>query len=215
MTALRNLSFLAVLSLAACGSPPANTIADDVDPAVTSALADPIMTDPQLDGLSDTDSLRPAPQPIQALAPPGEPDPLRGDAPPTLAARGRRLIADHDANSFANCSRAVSYTFGWSNRLPEGLTLPADARVSEAAGSDSSNCSLRLVAFAAASTPSSVVEIYRRAATSGGFTVTETRAGDTTIVRARRAADGSAFIASVGDTTAGGSNVDLLTNRGR
>lgn len=215
MTALRNLTFLAVLSLAACGSPPANTTADDVDPAITSALADPIMTDPNLEGRSDTDSLRPAPQPIQALVPPGEPDPLRGDAPPTLAARAARTIAVHDAKSFADCNRAVTYTFGWSNRLPDGLALPNDARVSEAVGSDSPNCGLRLVAFATVSAPAKLLDTYRHAATSAGFTAIETRAGTTTIFKARRAADGAAFIASIGDTTAGGSSVDLLTNRGR
>ena len=213
--ALRNLIFLAVLSLAACGSPPANTTVDDVDPAVTSALADPIMTDPELEGRSDTDSLRPPPQPIQALAPPGEPDPLRGDASPVLAARAGRTIADHDARSFAECSRAVSYTFGWSNRLPEGLALPTDAQVTEAAGSNSRTCGLRLVAFAAATPTTGMVDTYRRAATSGGFLATEAHAGKTIIVKALRTADGAAFIASIGATTAGGSSVDLMTNRGR
>jgi hypothetical protein len=215
MTALRNLVFLAGLSLAACGSPPANTAAEDVDPAVTSALADPIMTDPQLEGRSDTDSLRPAPQPMQALAPPGEPDPRRGDALPTLAARAARTIAEQNAKSFVGCSFAVSYTVRWSYRLPEELALPTGATVSEAAGSDSQDCGLRLVAFSATSAPTTMVDTFRRTATSDGFTVTEAREGNTTIVKARRSADGAAFIASIGGAAAGGSSVDLLTNRGR
>lgn len=212
---LRALSFLVVSGLAACSSPPANTVADDVEPGVTAALADPIMTDPQLESRADTDSLRPAPQPIQALAPPGEPDPLRGNALPTVVARAGLMIAEHDAKSFAGCNSRVSYTVGWSNRLPEGLALPADARVSEAAGSDGQGCGLRMVAFAAASSPTTMIDTYRRAAASGGFTASEVQRGNTTVLRARRAADGAAFLATIGDSTAGGSSVDLLTNRGR
>jgi hypothetical protein len=212
---LRALTCIAVSGLAACGPPPTNTTVGDIDPAVTTALSDPIMTDPQLESRADTDSLRPAPQPIQALAPPGEPDPLRGNAPPTVVARAGRMIAEHDAKSFAGCNPAVSYTVGWSNRLPEGLALPADARVTEAAGSDSQSCGLRIVAFAAASAPTTMIDTYRRAAVSGGFTATEAHQGAITVVKARRAADGAAFLATIGDATAGGSSIDLLTNRGR
>jgi hypothetical protein len=212
---MRSLTLIIVLGLAACGSPPANTTADDVDPALTTALADPIMTDRQLEGRADTDALRPAAQPIQALTPPGEPDPLRGDAPVTIVARAGRTIANHDSKSFSSCDLTVSYTIGWSNRLPDGLGLPADARVSEAAGSNSPTCGLRLVAFSAASAPAAVAETYRRAATSGGFAATEAREGNNVIVKAIRAADGAAFLASIGDGPGGGSNVDLIANRGR
>ncbi len=93
--------------------------------------------------------------------------------------------------------------------------MPTEARVSEGAGSDNQSCGLRLVAFATASPPNTVVDTYRRAALSGGYSVAEARVGDTTVIKARRATDGAAFIASIGSATGGSSSVDLTTNRGR
>ncbi len=197
--------------LTGCGtSPAAGTNHSDVDPAVTSALADPLMADPQLDGRSNNGALRPADQPYQAMVPPGAPDPLRGDAPPTVVARVRPLLG----TSFGGCDFGLRYSYGWAARLAPDLTLPPEAHVAEGAGSDAKGCSLRLVAYSTPIGPEAAADVYRRIAKAGGYALSERRLGPATVVSATRAADGAAFVASV-TAPDGGSAVDLASNRGR
>ena len=107
----------------------------------------------------------------------------------------------------------MRYSYGWAAALPADLTLPAEARVAEAAGSDKGGCALRLVAWSAALPPETVIDTYRRTAKASGFGLTEASAANATVLTGTRR-DGAAFIATVagGD---GGSSVDLVTNRGR
>jgi hypothetical protein len=192
------------------GSPSARSNSNDIDPAITSALADPLMADPQLDGRSNKGALRPADQPYQAMVPPGEPDPLRGEAAPTVFARARPLL---DKN-FGGCDFGVRYSYGWAARLSSDLTLPSEARVTEAAGSDATGCGLRLIAYSTPIGPEAAADVYRRIAKAGAFTLSERKLGPATVISATRDADGAAFVASV-TAPDGGSAVDLASNRGR
>jgi hypothetical protein len=202
---------LTLALLSACGTTPsAKSNSNDVDPAITSALADPLMADPQLDGRSNNGALRPADQPYQAMVPPGSPDPLRGDAAPTVLARIKPMLG----STFSGCDLGVRYSYGWAARLSPDLTLPPEARVAEAAGSDATGCGLRLVAYAAPIGPEAAADAYRRVAKAGGYALSERKLGPATIITATRAADGAAFVASV-TAPDGGSAVDLATNRGR
>jgi hypothetical protein len=209
MPRLTPLLVLAILS-GCSSSPPAKQNSGDVDPAITSALADPLMADPQLDRRSNDGALRPADEPYRAMVPPGSPNPLRGGAAPTVVARARSLIG----TGFSGCSFAVRYSYGWAARLPADLMLPAEAQVAEAAGSDAPTCNLRVIAFSASTGPEAILDSYRRIAKAGSYTSSELRQGPATVLTATRSADGASFIASV-TAPNGGSAVDLVTNRGR
>ena len=211
----RIAAILTLTALAGCGSSPSATAnSSNVDPAVTSALADPLMADPQLDRRANRDALRPADEPYQAMIPLGSPSSLRSDAPPTIVARARLAVAGDRAEAFKTCSFDVRYGFGWADRLSPELILPAEAQVAEAAGSDSTDCQFRLIAYSAALTPDAVLATYRRIAKSGGFASSEAVQGGATSLTATRKRDGAAFVATV-STGDGGSLVDLVSNRGR
>lgn len=211
----RFVTLLVCAVLAGCGSSPSgNANGSDVDPAVTSALADPLMTDPQLDRRSNTDVLRPADEPYQAMTPPGSPDPVRSDALPTVVARAKPMMAGDRASAFAACDPAVSYSYGWADRLSPELVLPAEAQVAEAAGSNTAKCQLRIVAYSAALASNTVLDSYRRAAKAGGYTNSETQKGKATVLTATRNRDGTSFVVTV-TATGNSSTVDLVSNRGR
>jgi hypothetical protein len=211
----RIAAILTLAALAGCSSSPSTTAnSSNADPAVTSALADPLLADPQLDRRANRDALRPADEPYQAMVPPGLPSPLRGDAPPTIVARARLAVAGDRAGVFKTCSFDVRYSYGWAARLSPELGLPAEAQVAEAAGSDTSKCQLRLIAYSSSLGSAAMLESYRRIAKSGGYTSSEAAQGGATSLTATRKNDGAAFVATVsaGD---GGSLVDLVSNRGR
>ena len=201
--------------LAGCGASPSGSAnRSDVDPAVTSALADPLMTDPQLDRRSNTDVLRPADEPYQAMTPPGSPDPVRDNALPTAVARAKLAMASGPASAFGDCDPGIGYSYGWADRLSPELALPAEAQVAEAAGNNTAKCQLRIVAYSTALASNAVLDSYRRAAKAGGYANSETQKDKATVLTATRNRDGAAFVVTV--TSAGsGSAVDLVSNRGR
>lgn len=216
---LRFVPLLLCSALSGCGSSPSgNANGSTVDPAVTSALADPLMTDPQLDRRSNADVLRPADEPYQAITPPGSPDPVRGtmpgDALPTAVARAKQAMADGPATAFTGCDLGIGYSYGWADRLSPEVALPAEAQVAEAAGSNTAKCQLRIVAYSAALASNTVLDSYRRVAKAGGYTSSEIQKAKATVLIATRNRDGAAFIVTV--ISAGSSStVDLVSNRGR
>jgi len=209
---MRRLTVALIMALlSGCGgSPSAQSNSNDADPAITSALADPLMADPQLDGRSNKGALRPADLPYQAMVPTGAPYPLSGDAAPTVLARARPLLG----KTFGGCDFSVRYSFGWAARLSPDLTLPSEARVAEAAGSDATGCALRLIAYSTSIGPEAAADVYRRVAKAGSYTLSERNLGPAAVISAARDPDGAAFVVSV-TAADGGSAVDLVSNRGR
>jgi hypothetical protein len=196
---------LSLLVLSACqqAAAPENA-ARDIDPVVTTAINDPLMTDPLLEGRSNRDTRKPADEPYRALLPTGEPSPLRGNRPPTVLARMGSELA---SAPFANCDRRVRYSYGWAAGLSDALKLPATAKVAEGAGSDMPTCALRLIAFDGGEPSEKLIERYRRIA---GYRVSDSRDADATVLRGT-GANGAAFVAVVYPE----GQVDFLTNRGR
>lgn len=199
--------------LAACGTAPVpETTENAVDPAITAALADPIMADPQLDRRANRDVLRPDDEPYRAMIPPGSPQVARKTGAATLAARTEPDMRGANG-AFARCDRNVRYSYGWAADLPSAVPLPPEAAVAEGAGSDATDCRLRLIAYSAALTPEALIGRYRNVARAAGFELRETaKGGAITITALRR--DGAAFVARI-EPDDSGSVVDLAVNRGR
>ena len=211
---MRAASLALVLLLVACDKPAPRAVPGGaIDPAVAAALADPLMTDPDLSVQANIDTLRPSDQPFQASVPLGVPAGARPDVAPTLGARAKAVSVADRAAAFAGCDLAVGYGQRWADRLPSELTLPQEAQVSEAAGSDSGTCRLRVVSFVLSDSPDAALSRYRDVARRAGYAVGETRDADDVVLSARRS-DGTAFVATIAGSDSG-SAIDLMTNRGR
>jgi hypothetical protein len=155
------------LALAGCSrtAEPANNlaaldrqlVANDADPAVTSALNDQILVDRNLSSQSNRNAVRTAAGPAQAQYPP---DAGKSGAPPCA---GAPLDSD----------------LGWARRLPPELPLYPGARVTEAAGTDTSPCRLRAVGFSTADPWDRVLAFYQDQAGRAGYSAgRQTRDGE-------------------------------------
>lgn len=177
-TAMRVAAALpACLIAAACsGSPPAPSV-QDRDPAVAAALLSPLTTDPELLGQANG-------EPVAML---GHAIPIGANAPvpPDAPTLGEVASAAAKQPGFAGCDPRIAYSAQWMNRLAPPLALPRAARLSEGAGSDTSQCSLRIVRYWIPATPRQIAERYaaiRRKGDGGHFTVLATAmAGGTTV----------------------------------
>jgi hypothetical protein len=186
---MRALSLLLVL--AGCGTATPEATVNETDPAITDALADPIMADPRL-ALQDRGG---------AIGVPTGSD--GSDHAQTL---GQIAAARVREAAFAGCDAKISYAFAWMARLTTDLALPATARVSEAAGSDAKACNLRIVRYNVARPSAEVDAFYRKK----GFALTSNNGA----ISGARSTDGTAYWVSI-SATQNGATVDFVTNRGR
>jgi len=206
---------LAVLTLVGCHSAPAKksiealdkelTSANAADPAVKGALEDQIMVDPQLAAKANIHNIRPPDEPFSGPLPPSERHTIgEGTVPPTL---GQRAMAA----GAAGCDLRVAYSALWATKLPADVPIYPQGHVSEAAGSDTPTCHLRVVSYASSASPQSVADFYTTHARDAGYFVTQ--AGDTLI--GTRKKDGAMFQIIAAATPSGGSSVDVVSNAGR
>lgn len=235
------VAIILALGAAACQRPPEKATDVDAldndlvasapahDPALTSALHDQIMVDPDLVQQSNPDAVRPPPRPASGAVPPTDiaarPEPAEHDqlhsAPaagpcPQCAAARRALtlgaIAQARGGTTGHCAGALAYSAGWANRLPTGVPLYPDARVTEAAGANGAGCALRVVSFASSALAQRLLDWYFTRASSAGFRVEHgTDSGDHILAGTR---SGAAFFAIV-HPRPGGTDVDLMADAGQ
>ena len=186
---------LAMLALAGCKrtEAPANNlaaldnqlVANNTDPAVTSAINDPILVDRNLSAQSNRNAVRTAGGPAQAQYPP---DAGKG-TPPGCA--GSPLDGGPE----------------WAKRLPPEFPVYPGARVTEAAGTDAAPCRLRAIVLATADPSDRVLGWYQAQATRAGYSAErKTRDGDQ-ILAGTRGDQAFYLIASPRD---GGSEISLI-----
>jgi hypothetical protein len=224
MIRVQNLAILMASSLLVCACGGGNSKSEldeldnklggkgNVDPALAAALEDQIMVDPQLASKSNEDSIRPPNEPYSASVPAGEvvPNGVARQTLGTLAAQQAQIAKD----KFAGCSLDVAYSIQWANRLPLELPLYPKARVGEAAGSDYQGCNLRVASYTAPAPPRSVAGYYLNLAKRSGYRESVSSDGQGQMVSGWRPSDGAAFYATL-HAAGTGTNVDLVTNRGR
>jgi hypothetical protein len=209
-----------------------NVAASAGDPALMAALHDQIMVDPMLVQQANIDVVRPPTMPRSGAVPPdgiavaamkpvpGEaltsaPAPS-GDCPQCAVAR-RSLtlgaLAAQQGGRAGQCAANVSYSADWANRLPQGVPLYPDARVSEAAGADGAGCALRIVSFASTAPMQRLLDWYYTKASAAGFRAGH-QADGTEHVLAGTKAGGAAFLAVLRARGDGGTDVDLMADGG-
>ncbi len=183
------------------------------DPALSAALEDQIMVDPKLASQSNEDSIRPPNEPFQAPVPadPGAPDGSGSTQTlGSLAEQQARLSKD----KFNGCVLDVQYSMNFANRLPADLPLYPRARLIEAAGSDTSKCSLRAITYSTTAAPKAIIDYYLTLARRAGYAASHSSERSEEMVNATRDRDGAAFYAII-QPAGTGSTVDLVANNGR
>ena len=210
-----------------------NAQASAGDPALTAALRDQIMVDPQLVQQANDDSVRPPTTPATGAVPgdaiagaartgAAETEKLRPAPPPSpncpqCAAARQALtlgaLAQRQGGRAGQCAARVAYSAAWANRLPAAVPLYPDARVAEAAGADGAGCRLRIVSFTSAAPIQRLLDYYYTKVGGAGYAVGHQANGAEHVLGGRRA-DGAAFLAVMRAQDGGGTEVDLMADGG-
>ena len=185
----------ALAALAGCGEGKAPApVATAADPAVTGALADQIMVDPDLVGQSRADAAVAVAGPASAELPPEQtgpeaiaaakadaarllggaprpvPAPAGGGADKLLHAAAKAAQVGPGAKSGnADCASKVEYGMRWAASLPEPLAVYPRGAVQEAAGTDAGGCRLRVVHFVTPVAVDDVLAFYHARLTAAGY----------------------------------------------
>ncbi len=213
---VRSTALAVALALAACGSGSNANLAEidnelignGADPALTSALEDQILGDPNLVQQANPNTVRPPETPVQAQYPAG-PDPRVRRAAAT-ASGGR---AGPPAPSGA-CGAALDYGPQWAGRLPAEFPAYPGGRVTEAAGNNVGDCRVRVVTFTTSDPHNRVLEHYRSLAARAGFSAEHRVRGQDQVLGGVNEESNGAFVLIV-TPKQGGSEVALIVNNGR
>lgn len=235
------LPILLPLALAGCGGSASLGDADEVsgnaaDPALASALQDQIMVDPQLSRQANGDAIRPPGQPYSGGVPSDAvaadtdqvdmgglmktPAPTKADQNCTQCAAGRDsvtlggLAARQRDSRTSQCASSMTYSAGWANRLPRDLPLFPQARVAEAAGSETGTCQLRAVTFSASQPMQTMLDWYYTKAIKSGYTAEHQVDGEQHILGGTRDKDGGAYVLFMTARSDGGTDIDMVANNG-
>jgi hypothetical protein len=181
---------------------------NQADPALTSALEDPILTDPALSQRSNRNAVRPADGPVQAQYPPG------GKAGRGSAAADHREMQAVAHGEGTGCGARLDYDRAWARRMPAAFPVFPGARITEAAGNDSGDCRMRVVTFTSDAPPQRVLDWYRQRAASAGYTADQERRDREQVLAGINQSDDGAYYLIVTPVARGGSDVALIANNG-
>lgn len=187
--------------------PPARPYSGALPPEAIAAAGSTAEGSVGANGISTSETLRPAPAPAD-----------NGSCPQCEAARRAltlvALAGGQSDGQTSGCAGQMRYSAGWANRLSPDLPLYPDARVAEAAGADGRSCRVRAVSFATAAPLQRVLDWYYTKASGAGYAAAHRVNGPQHVLAGTRGRDGGAFTLYVTARGDGGSDVDLLANRG-
>lgn len=214
----RLTAFSAIVALAACsaGSEANDSFAaNDADPALTAALEDQILTDPELAQQSNRHNVRPPELPIRAEYP------AAGGPPPVRRASAEHPPAPPAGPAARTCGAggrapAANFRYGmeWADRLPAAFPPYPGGRVTEAAGQDAGECRVRVVTFRTADPYQRVIDWYQTRAVQAGYSAEhQARGRDHVLGGVNQGTSGAYYL--IVTPVAGGSEVALIVNNGR
>ena len=238
------------LALIACGSndDAAQGNADDAalldnanDPAMTGALEDQILVDPDLIdqsnqnavlGSGDNGALPAATVPsdsaaIGLAAAKNEfggkamlsaPNPKAVSAEEcTDCSQGATLgaKAEMQQRGKGTCDAKLSYAMDWAQRMPPEFRVYPRANVKEAAGIDGGLCDIRVVNFTTPVALKSVADYYYTKARRGGYSAEYQLRDGEHVMGGTNDADNSAYVIFMRTMSNGGTEVDIVANNGR
>jgi hypothetical protein len=228
----------AALLLAGCGwfGDEADEPVREADPATSGALGDQIMVDPDLVSQNRAASAAFVPsgdgsvptvvggaqaistaraEALQLVGGPGKmekaPDAreVGGEQPAgaTLTAAARAAAAPGD-NS--DCAARVQYTMDWAARLPAAFPVYPRGAVQEAAGTDDSGCSLRVINFVTPVPLGEVMDFYYSRARAAGFSADRVLLGGDDVLAGLKGS--SSYVIYGRRLRSGNTEVDLVTS---
>lgn len=206
-----------LLLLSACGSGgEANNLAaidnqiaqQDIDPALTAPLEDEILVDPALVGQSNANAVRAPERPLSA------PYPIENAQRAGAAAGGANAALPPDAPIAGACGAALQHGPEWADRLPAEFPAYPGGRVTEAAGTNTGTCRVRVVSFTTSHAFGQVLSWYRDHAGRAGFNYEYERRGADHVVGGVNPRTDGAYVVIV-TPVASGSEVAIIVNNGR
>ena len=230
----------ALLLLGGCGwsGGDAEESAREEDPATSGALGDQIMYDPDLAGQNRADSAAFVPSgdgslptvdngaeaitaaradALRMVGGPGKMQKapasqevagaLPADAALTAAARAAAAPGGN-----GDCAARVQYTMQWAARLPAAFPVYPRGAVQEAAGTDASGCSLRVVNFVTPVPLGEVMDFYFSRARAAGFSAQRVLQGGDDVLGGVRGA--ASYVVYARRLPSGNTEVDLVTSGG-
>lgn len=237
ITRLMQLLALALVLAACGGTEQLEQGPQDEDPALTGALVDQIMIDPDLAGQNRGNAALggggPAngELPVQSRTPeaiaaakadaarllggtvPSAPAPQRStsassaDGALTAAALGGTL-----PGSGSNCPGNAEYTASWAARLPPALPIYPRGHLQEAAGTDKGGCHLRVVNFLTPVAVKDVIDFYYGSSRGAGYVAQYRLEGADHVLGGTKGA--AAYVIHVRKHADGLTEVDLITSGG-
>ena len=236
----RILASGAALALAGCnwfGSDAAEPVREE-DPATTQALGDQIMYDPDLAGQNRADSAAFVPSgdgslptidggaaaiaaaradALRLVGGPGkmhkapEPREVAGNLPADAALTAAARAAAAPGGS-GDCAARAQYTMQWAARLPAAFPVYPRGAVQEAAGSDASGCSLRVINFVTPVPLGEVMDFYYSRARTAGFSAQRVLQGGDDVLGGTKGA--ASYVVYARRLPSGNTEVDLVTSGG-
>lgn len=198
-----------------------------LDPALRGAIEDPIASDPDLTGQSNSRAVRPAERPADNAIPIVKGDPKAAQAAALKFVGGKLMSTPAPrqttetpatlgglAQKNQPACGAVQYGMQWAERLPPAFPLYPGAQLQEAAGNDGAACALRAVSFTTPVPVQSAVDFYYTLARRGGFSAEHLVAGAEHQLGGTGPREGAYFITFT-PVPGGGTAVDLIANNGR
>jgi hypothetical protein len=114
-----------------------------------------------------------------------------------------------------SCAGKIDYSIEWAKRLPVGLPVFPNARATEAAGANSSQCRIRAVTFVAPAAMDTVIDWYYTKMVRAGFRAEHQLRKGEHILAGVRETDDSAWYIMFNKTAAGGTEIDIIANNGQ
>ena len=204
---LRSAALASLFALAACGGSGDNNLAaldnellaNGADPALTSALEDQILVDPNLVQQAHPNAVRPPESPVQAQYPAGS---AAEGARRAVSGPGNDARVSFVAGEPTACGARFDYGAQWVGRLPAEFPLYPGARVTEAAGNNTGDPSDRVLGH------------YHALAARAGYSAEQQqRGGDRVLGGVNSRTDGAYYL--IVTPAESGSDVALIVNYGR
>lgn len=226
----------ATLLLSACGDKPKESAPGaESDPALTGALGDQIMVDPDLAAQNRGNAAVTGGGPATGAIPPEKATPEAAQAARTEAAAisGGKLEAAPQPGSGAavtqagataqqvaagalpgggNCADKADYSTAWAARLPAPFPVYPRGAVQEAAGTDKDGCKLRVVNYVTPVGIDDVVSFYFTRARMAGFDAAHRKDGQDNVLSGTKGK--GAYVVYARKLPSGLTEVDLVTNGG-
>lgn len=226
----------AALLLAGCGDDEPALTEGERDPAVTGALGEQIMIDPDLVGQNRANSVAAMPshdgslptidnnpetlaaaraEALRLVGGPGRmkkaPEPREVEGPlPAGAALTAAARAAAAPRADIDCAERAEYTMQWAARLPTPFPVYPRGAVQEAAGTDAAGCALRVVSFVTPVPLGEVMDFYFTRARSAGFSAERLLQGGDDVLAGTRGK--ASYVVYARRLRSGNTEVDLVTS---